>query len=587
MEHPTHALKNDLGQVKSHPKTSSCSRSGARKRGRPGSHLYLKSNVYYFRYVFDGSEVARVGRSEIRLSLRTGYLRKAKWLSGRIYFELMSLINEKPMLDYLEIRRRINNCLIKMLAEDDMDIGERSSKNFVGKQIPPADYSAEVARVLQLNDNNPEELMNVAPLIAEDLIKEGVFRRDEINNDNILYIAKIYNRMQIMYHKVIAKRLNGDYMYEAPIFSSIERIHADSGHENNNQKLSKKEAKNKISEIVDIYIRTKIEDGEWKKEIIPDIKSRLSYFIDILKDKYIEDVTRDDMRDFRETIKLLPPNRSRKKEYKDKSIDQLIAMRHEQVLSVKTINIVVEAISSLFEWCIREKILDYNPAKKLQIKDNRLEIELREPFSEIDLIKIFSHPLFSQKKYKNPAYYWAPIISLYTGMRLEEICQLYCCDIYLKDGIYVFDVNDKPAKNGDRDKRIKTKNAQRIIPLHNKLINLGLIEYKKLTEKKYERLFPMLNKNGSVNKYGKQPGKNFSKIVKDCGIEGKKSFHSFRHNFSDFFKKKMMHNDLFREVYGHAASELAGRQYGARFDAVYCYEHLISHIEYNFLSKTL
>jgi integrase len=587
MKHPAHALKNDLGQVKSHPKTTFCSRDGARKRGRPGSHLYLKSNVYYFRYVFDGSEVARVGRSEIRLSLRTGYLRKAKWLSGRIYFELMSLINEKPMLDYLEIRRRINNCLIKMLAEDDMDIGERSPKNFVGKQIPPADYSAEVARVLQLNDNNPEELMNVALLIAEDLIKEGVFRRDEINNDNILYIAKIYNRMQIMYHKVIAKRLNGDYMYEAPIFSSLDRIHADSDHENNNQKLSKKEAKNKISEIVDIYIRTKIEDGEWKKEIIPDIKSRLSYFIDILKDKYIEDVTRDDMRDFRETIKLLPPNRSRKKEYKDKSIDQLIAMRHEQVLSVKTINIVVEAISSLFEWCIREKILDYNPAKKLQIKDNRLEIELREPFSETDLIKIFSHPLFSQKKYKNPAYYWAPIISLYTGMRLEEICQLYCCDIYLKDGIYVFDVNDKPAKNGERDKRIKTKNAQRIIPLHNKLINLGLIEYKKLTEKKYERLFPMLNKNGSVNKYGKQPGKNFSKIVKVCGIEGKKSFHSFRHNFSDFFKKKMMHNDLFREVYGHAASELAGRQYGARFDAVYCYDNLISHIEYNFLSEIL
>ena len=67
-----------------------------------------------------------------------------------------------------------------MLAEDDMDIGERSSKNFVGKQIPPADYSAEVARVLQLNDNNPEELMNVAPIIAEDLIKEVNNKKKEI-----------------------------------------------------------------------------------------------------------------------------------------------------------------------------------------------------------------------------------------------------------------------------------------------------------------------------------------------------------------------------------------------------------------------
>lgn len=35
MEHPTHAHKNDLGQVKSLPKNTSRSRPDARKRGRP------------------------------------------------------------------------------------------------------------------------------------------------------------------------------------------------------------------------------------------------------------------------------------------------------------------------------------------------------------------------------------------------------------------------------------------------------------------------------------------------------------------------------------------------------------------------
>lgn len=34
------------------PNSTSYRHSGARKRGLPGSHLYLKSNVYYFRYVF-------------------------------------------------------------------------------------------------------------------------------------------------------------------------------------------------------------------------------------------------------------------------------------------------------------------------------------------------------------------------------------------------------------------------------------------------------------------------------------------------------------------------------------------------------
>ena len=581
MEHPTHALKNDLGQLKSLPNSTSRRPSGARKRGRPGSHLYLKSNVYYFRYVFVEPYAGRIGRSEIRLSLRTGYARKAKCLSGRIFYELLSLLEEKPMLDYLEIRRRLNSCLVKMLAEDDMDTSERQGKTYSGMKISAADYSAEVARILQLSDNNPEELADLAPVIVEDLVRDGVFSKEEITNDNLLYIAKIYNRMQIMYHKVISKRESGDYMYEVPLFASL--INESNGFINESQVKNNDipaESKIKCSEIVDLYIRTKINDGEWKKDIIPDIKSRLSYLVDILNDMNIQDVTREDMRRLRDTLKLLPPNRSRRKECRNKTIEQIIAMKHVQVLSVKTINIVVEAISSLFEWCIREKILAFNPAKKLQVKDDRLEIDLREPFSTSDLDLIFAHPIFLHKKFKNPAFYWAPIISLYTGMRLEEICQLYCTDIYPVEGIYVIDVNDKPSIDGVRDKRIKTKNAKRIIPIHKKLIDLGLLSYKNEIEKKSERLFPMLEKNGSVTKYGKQPGKVFSKIVKDCNIEGIKSFHSFRHTFSNFFKNKLMHNDIFREMYGHTNQYLAGKQYGSRFDVKICYKLLSEVVDY-------
>ncbi|NCD42867.1 MAG: site-specific integrase [Bacteroidia bacterium] len=586
MEHPTHALKNDLGQLKSLPNSTSRRPSGARKRGRPGSHLYLKSNVYYFRYVFVDPYAERIGRNEIRLSLRTGYARKAKCLSGRIFYELLSLLEEKPMLDYLEIRRRLNNCLVKMLAEDDMDISERQAKTYSGERISAADYSAEVTRILQLSDNNPEELADLAPVIVEDLVKDGVFSKEEITSDNMLYIAKIYNRMQIMYHKVISKRESGDYMYEIPLFASM--ISENNGFINELQ-IKKNdipaESKIKCSEIVDLYIRTKINDGEWKKEIIPDIKSRLSYLVEILNDMNIQDVTREDMRRLRDTLKLLPPNRSRRKECRNKTIEQLIAMKHIQVLSVKTINIVVEAISSLFEWCIREKILEFNPAKRLQVKDDRLEIDLREAFSISDLDLIFAHPLFSHKKFKNPAFYWAPIISLYTGMRLEEICQLYCIDIYPVEGIYVIDVNDNPSTDGRRDKRVKTKNAKRIIPVHKSLIDLGLLSYKNEIEKKSERLFPMLKKSGSVTKYGKQPGKVFSKIVKDCNVEGIKSFHSFRHTFSDFFKKKFVHNDIFREIYGHASEHLAGRQYGSRFNVLECHELINKVIDYEIKIK--
>jgi len=586
MERPAHAHKNDLGQVKSLPKNTSRSRSDARKRGRPGSHLYLKSNVYYFRYAFAEPYAAQIGRSEFRLSLRTSYARKARWLSGRIFSELMILIKEKPMLDYLEIRRRLNKCLINMLAEDDMDISKRQKLNYSGKKISPADYSAEVSRILQLSDNNPDDLVNLAPLIAEDLINEGIFKEEEIDDENILYIAKIYNRMQVMYHEVVSKRESGDYMYEIPLFSGLDKDITKNSRENNVRSVENtSHVKNRCSEIIDLYIKTKIDDGEWKKEIIPDIKARLSYLVDILNDMYIQDVTREDMRRLREILQLLPPNRSRRKEYRDKTIDQIVKMKPTQVLSVKTVNIVIEAISSLFEWCIREKILEFNPAKKLQVKDDRLAIDLREAFSLSDLDLIFTHPIFAKKKFKNPAFYWAPIISLYTGMRLEEICQLYCEDIYPIEGIHVIDINDKPSRNGVRDKRVKTKNAKRIVPIHDTLIDLGLLEYKRSVECKHERLFPMLKKSGAVTKYGKQPGKSFSKVVTDCGIEGRKSFHSFRHTFSDFFKKKLKHNDMFREIYGHSNKFLAAEQYGTRFNVEECYKFIIEVINYEIKIK--
>lgn len=581
MEHPTHALKKDLGQLNSLHNSTSRRPSVARKRGRPGSHLYLKSNVYYFRYVFADPYAGRFGRNEIRLSLRTGYARKAKCLSGRIFYELLSLLEEKPMLDYLEIRRRLNSCLVKMLAEDDMDISERQDKVYSGKQLSPADYSAEVTRILQLSDNNPDEIADLAPMIVEDLIKDGVFFKEEITNENMLYIAKIYNRMQILYHKVVSHRESGDYMYEIPLFATLKNDNNGIFNEAKNTNVSNQNVqKNKSSSIIDLYIKTKINDGEWRKEIIPDIKSRLSYLVDILNDMNIQDITREDMRRLRDTLQVLPPNRSRRKEFRDKTIAQIVKMKPSQVLSVKTVNIVVEAISSMFEWCIREKILDFNPAKKLQVKDDRLEIDLREAFSIADLDQIFTHPIFSQKKYKNASFYWAPIISLYTGMRLEEICQLYCDDVYLVDGVYVIDVNDKPAKNGIRDKRVKTKNAKRIIPIHKQIIDLGFLIYKNDIEQKNERLFPMLKKGGAVTKYGKQPGKAFSKVVKDCGISGNKSFHSFRHTFSDFFKKKLMHNDMFREIYGHSNDHLAGKQYGSRFDVKSTYDFLMQVVDY-------
>lgn len=214
-------------------------------------------------------------------------------------------------------------------------------------------------------------------------------------------------------------------------------------------------------------------DGAWKEHVIQEHKGRLSFALDILGDRYIDSINRKDIREFRDKLCKLPPHRFNRKEYKGKSVDEVIAMNSHKRLSVTRINIIIEAVSSLFEWCIDEGILSsHNPAKGLQIKDERSVIEFREPFSVDDLNKIFLSDAFKDKSRVNEAYYWCPLISIYSGMRLEEISQLSVDDVYFVDGIWVFDVNTNPSRDGRNDKQVKNKNAVRIVPMHNKLIEL-------------------------------------------------------------------------------------------------------------------
>ena len=43
---------------------------------------------------------------------------------------------------------------------------------------------------------------------------------------------------------------------------------------------------------------------------------------------------------------------------------------------------------------------------------------------------------------------------------------------------------------------------------------------------------------------------------------------------------KGLHNDVFRQIFGHEIPGLAGRLYGSKFDALACYNEIVSKIDY-------
>ncbi|UIY28330.1 site-specific integrase [Neorhizobium galegae] len=210
-------------------------------------------------------------------------------------------------------------------------------------------------------------------------------------------------------------------------------------------------------------------------------------------------------------------------------------------------------MSALFNYGVVEERMDKNPARKLGLEGHEHSEEDRNPFSPSQLEKIFSAPIYTgcQDDQRNWAKagesrtkgtkFWVPLIGLYQGMRLNEICQLRLEDIKREGEIEYFDIRPeapsdrlRAIQKEDGDRRTKTASSRRRVPLHPRLKELGLLEFVNYQrEASMERLFSDLSKD-SRGYYSDGFQKWFSRLIeKQHAKEEKTSFHSFRHNWAD------------------------------------------------------
>ena len=485
----------------------------------------------------------------------------------------------KRELSPSDIRKRLNGYLKYQLDQEAVspeppDIIHIEDEKGNVKKVDLAQVNDSIASNLLHNLNTGDNFDTDIQRCVFDLVKSGAFDISEVSRDNVDGLTRSYLAMQISLQKILAARLKGDFSYEQPYhqaeYTPFPRI-----------EMPTEETTLYLSKLIERYCIIKIKDGAWVQRTLADHKNRVTSLLRIIGDKPINSITRQDMRSFRDTLQKLPPRWREQLDKSELSVEDFIEKhKNKTSLSIKSINVTVEAVSGMFTWAMRENLIERNPAQGLGLKDTQQDIEKRLPLSDDDVKLIFFNGDYKPGAFKNPAYYWAPLIALYTGMRLEEICQLHCEDIYEENGIFLIDIRED-STDGLCDKILKTKNAKRKIPIHEELKALGLIAYRDAMIKGKEiRLFPLLNKTEKSPKYGKQVGKAFGLLLKEKNIVDGKSFHSLRHSFSNFFKIRNMDTVMFRQVFGHEIQNLAGRQYGDKFSIKQIYEELISKISF-------
>jgi integrase len=149
-------------------------------------------------------------------------------------------------------------------------------------------------------------------------------------------------------------------------------------------------------------------------------------------------------------------------------------------------------------------------------------------------------------------------------MRENECCQLDVADVSRADGVDVFHIRASESETGD--KKVKTRNAERIVPIHPELERLGFLDYVlQMREAGERKLFPELSL-GAKGYYSDPFQKWFGRFLESAKAKRPKtSFHSFRHNFRDALREANVPVERARVIGGWADDGGADAGYGSGF----------------------
>ena len=266
------------------------------------------------------------------------------------------------------------------------------------------------------------------------------------------------------------------------------------------------------------YSKSGITQKQYEATTNKLIKTILPFFNE---NTNVATITLDDIDEFKEFLETFP-NISRLP-YKRMSFDEISNCTDipvDVIISTDTQSKYLKILKQFFTFMLDDNIIQHNPCKRLIMPDEKSV--KRDPFNKEDLNQLFTlFETFDDRKY---IYYTLA----YTGMRPSEFWK---CSINEEDSIIYFDLTDPELA-------LKTSHSRRKIPLHNKLLELG-IQHKLL---ELQNTF----KQEAISLY-------FNKKVKPIIPDNEnKIMYSFRHTVATELKRADVVMDKVSELLGHS-----------------------------------
>jgi integrase len=289
----------------------------------------------------------------------------------------------------------------------------------------------------------------------------------------------------------------------------------------------------------------------------------LNLLIETLGDRPIDRITPDDALRFAALLAQWPARRQTYPQLDGLTAPNVAARaKREKLPTIRpgTQHKHIMHVNALMNWALKLGALTENPfkyvdtARYLRDETGRRR-KKKDIFNHADLAAMFDPALLAS--YTSPHKFWVPLIAYHTGMRVNEVTQLYVADVrtdpYLDESgqerlVMTFDIT------GDRDgQSVKTEYAVRRIPVPQRILDLGFERYlADVRASGASHLFPGL----SWAEGG--PGRVVSQWVNDivlrkvCQItDRRKSLHSLRHTLTTLMDRNKIPESIICAINGH------------------------------------
>lgn len=318
----------------------------------------------------------------------------------------------------------------------------------------------------------------------------------------------------------------------------------------------------KLSEVLNECLGAKKRSAATEKRL----RSSVQLLIDWFGDVSISIYTRKMMIDFIDNCLMkIPPNRNKNPKWRSLTLHQILDSKPEQVIEVQTMHNNLADITTVFAYAVENGMIEKNPAVKLAKKLPEIQ-EVDRSYSIEEIERMLKNLAYNEKF---PSRYWVPLIGLYSGARLNEICQLHLSDIRMINDVWCFHFG---ASVGDETrKRIKNKASIRTVPVHPALINIGFLKYyadrQKAVKPGNQLLFRELTYK-ALSGYSEKMSEWFNNYLKPKFVDSDNStengFHSLRNTFAKQAQNQAQMEDRPRmEILGHkpTATSKIDKQY--------------------------